>query len=71
LSYITYEDDLVTEYSDGREEVRFTEAEWAAMRADPVRFGLARPCGHPLSYDADGQPISSDCLVCEYAHDGE
>jgi hypothetical protein len=69
LSYITYEDDLVTEYSDGREEVRFTEAEWAAMRSDPA-FGYVRRCGHPTSI-VNGVLIDSDCLVCEYAHDGE
>jgi hypothetical protein len=57
--HIVTETDLVTEYDDGTEAVRFTEAEYAAMAADPVRFGLVRPCGHPTG--------NGDCLVCEFA----
>jgi len=68
VSYITYQDDLVTERSDGSEEVRFTDAEWAVMMKDPA-FGYVRPCGHPTNANQFGE--MGDCLICEYAHDGE
>lgn len=63
MTQIIFEDDRVTEYSDGTEEVRFTEAEYAAMAADPVRFGYARPCGHPTG--------PGDCLDCEFAGEND
>jgi hypothetical protein len=64
MTYAYYEDDLVTEYSDGTEEVRFTNEELEAMAADPVRFGLVRRCGHAFSF-AYGSPVDSDCMICE------
>ncbi len=60
MAHIVYEDPLVTEYSDGTEEVRFTEEEYAAMAADPVRFGYAFPCGHRRPENTDGT-----CWECE------
>jgi hypothetical protein len=68
MAYKTFEDDLVTEYSDGREEVRFTESEWSVMMTDPS-FGYVRSCGHPTNANQYGE--YGDCLICEYAHDGE
>lgn len=38
MARITYEDEFLTEYDDGTEEVRFSEAEWEVMLADPA-FG--------------------------------
>lgn len=64
MSHVTYEDAMVTEYSDGREEVRFTDAEWAQMMSDPA-FGYVRSCGHRYALDTYGQPSGSDCMACE------
>lgn len=43
-----YEDEVITEYADGTETVRFSDAEWEVMLADPA-FGYVHPCGHPTS----------------------
>lgn len=57
-----YEDEFVTEYDDGTEEVRFTDAEWAEMLSDP-KFGYVCRNGHRLS---DGDRYYGGCLTCEY-----
>lgn len=63
---IVYEDELVTEYDDGTEEVRFTPAEYEAMAADPATFGLAcRHHGAGPHWLRDHQL----CLVCEVGPD--
>lgn len=57
-----YEDDFVTEYDNGTEEVRFSDDEWAFMLKDPVYFGLAGRCGHRITesnrryFEAEGCP---------------
>lgn len=57
---IIHESKFVTEYSDGTEEVRFSEAEWAIMQQDPA-FGYVGRCGHSaLAFLSDGS-----CPVCE------
>lgn len=58
---VVYEDALVTEYADGTEEVRFTDAEYEAMRKDPVYYGYSCPRGHSIReddpfYQAEGCP---------------
>lgn len=62
MSHIVYEDAAVTEYADGTEEVRFTDAEWEAMLSDP-RFGYVCRQGHRLG-DADHR--YGACLTCEH-----
>jgi hypothetical protein len=59
MAKIVYEDALVTEYDDGREEVRFTDEEWAVMMRDPA-FGYVFPCGHRRPENSDGT-----CWECE------
>lgn len=59
---IVYEDATITEYADGREEVRFTADEWERMLADPA-FGYVCRLGHRLS-DADHR--YGACLTCEH-----
>lgn len=59
---IRYEDPLITEYADGTEEVRFTDAEWAVMMRDPA-FGYVRRCGHPTNANQYGE--YGDCPICE------
>lgn len=57
---IVYQDDQVTEYEDGTEEVRFSDAEWEAMSLRPRYFGLVLQCGHALShYNA-----AEGCIAC-------
>jgi hypothetical protein len=48
MARVTYQDEGITEYDDGTEEVRFTDAEWERMLADPA-FGYVHRCGHPTS----------------------
>jgi len=58
---IVYQDELVTEYEDGTEVVRFTDAEWAQMASDPA-FGIVCRSGHPIDrayYDGSGE-----CWAC-------
>lgn len=59
---VVYEDELVTEYRDGTEEVRFTDAEWAVMMEDPA-YGYVCVRGHridrPGSWDA-----AEGCMNC-------
>ncbi len=68
MPHITYQDDRVTEYSDGTEVVSFTEAELAAMAADPG-FGLISACGH-LYPDAFGR-FDEICGTCESLGEAE
>jgi len=49
VARIVYEDKFITEFSDGTEEVRFTEAEWEVMLADPAFGYVHAGCGHPTS----------------------
>jgi hypothetical protein len=63
MARITYQDDSITEYDDGTEEVRFTAEEWERMLADPA-FGYVCRFGHTLR-DADHRYGS--CLACEHA----
>lgn len=60
MAHIVYEDERVTEYNDGTEEVRFSEEEWKVMERNPRYFGLVLPCGHANQhYDpAEG------CFAC-------
>jgi hypothetical protein len=60
---IRFQDATITEYADGTEEVRFTDAEWAIMRNDPA-FGYVRRCGHPTTI-YNGVLIDNDCPICE------
>lgn len=59
-----YEDDLITEYSDGSTDVRFTGDEWEMMLNDPA-FGYVCANGHRLS-DSDRQFIAIEgiCPNC-------
>ena len=57
MTEIRYQDEWITEYADGTEEVRFSDAEWAMMMEDPVRFGYACPSGHAWS-----------AAECEHGH---
>lgn len=60
---IRYQDATLTEYADGTEEVRFSDAEWAVMRNDPA-FGYVRPCGHKTTI-VSGILRDDDCPFCE------
>lgn len=62
MSRIIYQDETITEYDDGTEEVHFTDAEWAVMMADPVRFGYACPGGHAWSR---AEQEHGHCYACE------
>lgn len=56
-----YEDERVTEYDDGTEEVRFSEDEWKVMERNPRYFGLVQQCGHAL-----GAAMGDGCCgTCE------
>jgi hypothetical protein len=59
---IRYQDATITEYADGTEEVRFSNAEWEIMRKDPA-FGYVRHCGHPTNANQFGE--FGDCPICE------
>lgn len=67
MARIVYEDATVTEYDDGTEEVRFTEAEWERMLSDPA-FGYVCRAGHRLT-DADHR--YGACMSCEHAAEYE
>jgi hypothetical protein len=59
---VVHESEFVTEYSDGTEEVRFSEAEWEQMLTDP-KFGYVGTCGHSTAgFLSDGS-----CPICEAA----
>ena len=60
---IVYEDRYVTEYDDGTEEVRFSDAEARAMAQDPVYFGYSCRAGHPVRED-DPFFIAEGCPTC-------
>lgn len=68
MSRIIYQDDLITEFDDGTEEVRFTDAEWAMMMEDPVRFGYACPSGHAWS---DSEREHDHCHTCVAAQEAD
>jgi len=63
MSKVVYQDSKVTEYDDGREEVRFSDKEWEIMRSDPA-FGYIRRCGHKTTI-VNGELIDTDCMECE------
>jgi hypothetical protein len=67
MARITYEDDTLTEYDDGTEEVRFTADEWAAMNTDPA-FGYICRRGHRFPIGHDGNP-TGHCPTCEAISD--
>lgn len=64
MARIVYQDEGITEYDDGTEEVTFTEAEWEVMLNDPA-FGYVCHNGHRLN-DADRRFIVSEgiCPTC-------
>ena len=65
---IVYQDTTVTEYDDGTEEVRFTQAEWEHMAAHPADFGLAcRTHGAGPHWLRDHQL----CMTCEVGPDDD
>lgn len=71
MTRIVYEDEFITEYDDGTEEVRFTDAEWEQMLTDP-RFGYVFSCGHRIPVDTHGQPGGDGtCWICEAEHEAE
>jgi len=65
---VVYEDEFITERADGTEEVRFTDAEWDRMYADPA-FGYVHRCGHPTSsHERRAMETGmgdTDCRICE------
>ena len=66
---ITFQDETITEYEDGTEEVRFSDAEWAEMEKRPRYFGLCLPCGHALSAAwGDGTCGTCEGLMDELQH---
>ena len=61
---VTYEDEFVTEYENGTEEVRFSDAEWNTMHQDPVAFELSCRNGHRLNRNWTYYYNTGDCLTC-------
>lgn len=61
MAQVVYEDEFVTEYNDGTEEVRFSDDEWAVMAADPARFGFACKLHGTRDWLRDHQL----CMICE------
>lgn len=66
MSRIIYQDEGITEYDDGTEEVHFSDAEWTVMMADPVRFGYVCPRGHAWSH---AEREHGHCNACEHGPD--
>lgn len=64
MARVTYQDATITEYDDGTEEVRFTDAEWERMLADPA-FGYVCHNGHRLN-DSDHRfmQVEGMCPSC-------
>jgi hypothetical protein len=63
--HVVYQDERVTEYADGTEEVRFSDDEYKIMARSPRYFGLVLQCGHALSAAmGDG-----GCGTCESLFD--
>lgn len=64
MARIVYEDEGITEYDDGTETVRFSEAEWEVMLNDPA-FGYVCRNGHRLS-ESDNRFIVAEgiCPHC-------
>lgn len=61
MSRIVYQDEHVTEYQDGTEEVTFTDDEWAEMLSDP-KYGVVCRNGHRI--DGIGYDAAEGCLKC-------
>ena len=61
MARIIYQDERVTEYADGTEEVSFSQDEWRVMERNPRYFGLVQKCGHALSH----QWSTGECGACE------
>lgn len=59
---------MITEYDDGTEEVRFSDAEWGEMMRDPVYFGYSCPQGHRLRED-DSFVLAEGCPTCFAFHE--
>lgn len=62
MARVTYQDEFITEYDDGTEEVRFTAEEWAVMLSDP-KFGYVCHMGHRLP--ANHHLGDGTCWECE------
>lgn len=60
---IVYQDERVTEFKDGTEEVRFADDELRFMAQDPVYFGYACRAGHSIRED-DPFVIAEGCPKC-------
>ena len=64
MTYITYQDAQVTEYSDGTEEVRFTDEEWAIMLADPKYGYVCRAGKHRIDGGTRNWDAAEGCIPC-------
>lgn len=63
---VYYQDEYTTEYDDGTEEHRFSDAEWNTMHRDPVYYEMACRNGHSFGY-GNGRTFyenTGDCVVC-------
>ncbi len=67
-----YEDEFITEYDDGTEEVRFTEAEWEVMLNDPAFGYVCNARKHRLT-DSDRNFIAVEgvCPSCMADYEAE
>jgi hypothetical protein len=63
MAQIIQETDTYRLYSDGTEEVFFSEAEWGAMLSDPVYFGYSCRAGHRIRED-DPFVMAEGCPKC-------
>lgn len=70
--YEVYQDELVTEYNDGTEEIRFRDVEYVIMGEDPQDWGYACPMGlHAYSGGFDARGICGKCEVNMDTEEGE
>lgn len=66
---VVYQDQFITEYNDGTEEVRFTDTEWEVMLTDPA-FGYICNFGHRLTKsDHHYIVVQGICPHCEFEAD--
>lgn len=68
---VVYQDDQVTEYDDGTEEVRFTDDEHDVMARSPRYFGLCLPCGHDNKFFNAAEGCSACLDISEAGEDYE
>jgi len=66
MARVVYEDEFLTEYDDGTDEVRFSAEEWEMMLADPAYGYVCRDGAHRLS-DADRRFIESEA-ICPHCY---